>query len=85
MPNPPFPSLSHAKGAKMASKTLTAQLLSVPEKLLYPVYAALKELSVYLLIPIFVAFVGIVFLTVSCNPPNSQTILQESTHYHVWS
>lgn len=51
----------------MASKTLTAQLLSVPEQLLYPVYAALKELPVHLLVPIFVAFVGIVFLAVSCN------------------
>lgn len=67
MPNPPFPSLSHAKGAKMASKTLTAQLLSVPEQLLYPVYAALKKLPIHLLIPIFVAFVGIVFLAVSCD------------------
>lgn len=71
MPNPPFPPLSHAKGVKMASKTLTAQLLSIPEQLLYPVYAALKELPIHLLVPIFVAFVGIIFLAVSCNaPPN---------------
>ncbi|KAJ4390589.1 dolichyl-phosphate beta-glucosyltransferase [Gnomoniopsis smithogilvyi] len=47
----------------MASKTLTAQLLSVPEQLLYPVYATLKEIPIYLLAPILAACLGVVFLT----------------------
>lgn len=49
----------------MASKTLTAQLLSVPEQLISPVYEKLKEFPIYLLILLFVAFLGTVFLTVS--------------------
>lgn len=71
----------------MASKTLTAQLLSVPEQLLYPVYAALKELPIHLLVPIFVAFVGIIFLAVSCDVPSPrciQTVLQAYTRLCVW-
>lgn len=67
----------------MASKTLTAQLLSIPEQLLFPLYKTLKGLPVYLLFPLLVAFLGIVFLAVSYSRPHPA--LQDHPYSCIWS
>ncbi|KAF3767869.1 family 2 glycosyltransferase [Cryphonectria parasitica EP155] len=48
----------------MASGTLTAQLLSVPEQLIAPIYTTIKSLPLYVSIIVFTALVGLVYLTV---------------------
>lgn len=49
----------------MASTTLTAQLLSVPEQLVAPVYNTLKGLPLHILFLLFAAFCSFAGLTVS--------------------
>lgn len=48
----------------MASSTLTAQLLSIPEQFLTPIYNSVKALPLYVLLGLFVAFWSLVYLAV---------------------
>jgi dolichyl-phosphate beta-glucosyltransferase len=44
--------------------TLAAEFLSIPERLLWPIYAAAKETPIYILTSIFTALLGLAFLAV---------------------